>query len=741
VMLTKSGAKLLDFGLAKQSAAPFVSGLTMAPTTPAAAMTAHGTILGTLQYMAPEQLEGAEADARTDIFAFGSVLYEMLTGIKAFRGTSHATVISSIMSATPPDVVTLAPQTPATLDRVIRTCLAKSAADRLQSAHDLRMQLQWIVEFGDERPAGPVQATASPRRPEWVAWSIACVMTVVALAALLVSLRRPRELTPAPVQFSLPLPENTAFGGTAPRLAVSPDGRHVAVLASSLGFGGGGILVRSLAAAEFKPLPGTELATYPFWSADGRYIAFYAGAKLKKVAATGGPVAVVCDVTGTNLGLAWSPSNVIVVGAGPGQGGLQRVPAAGGAAAPFTTPDASLGETDHRWPALLPDGRHVLFLAVGKRGTTLKIASLDSADVTTLGPVESSVGYASGYLLSMRGGSLMAQPFDAASRTLHGEPVAIAEDVGVDQGRFTSFSASTSGVLSYGQRSGGARSRLTWLDRSGRRVGALGDADEYVSFRLSPDSSRVVVTLTTANNRDIWTIDTARWVKTRLTFDPGVDVNPIWSPDSTRVAFTSNAQGTGLYVKDANGSDAPRMLLAMDGVGGAMDWSRDGRFILYWNVAARTGGDLWVVPADGKPATAFLKTPSMEQDGRFSPDMRWIAYASDESGRMEVYAQPFPPTGARIRLSKDGGEAPEWRNDGKELYFVSQDAAMMAVPIEATHDLVPGVPQMLFRIGGLAVNGRHIYSATPDGQRFLVSLTERPGSLTVLLNWPALLPR
>jgi Tol biopolymer transport system component/tRNA A-37 threonylcarbamoyl transferase component Bud32 len=748
VMLAKSGAgssapqaKLLDFGLAKQSTSPVVDTLTMMPTTPAT-LTAQGTILGTFHYMAPEQLEGADADARTDIHAFGCVLYEMLTGTKAFSGKSQASLISAIMSGTPPVLSALVPQAPPALDRVVRTALAKHPGDRFISAHDLMLQLRWIAEDGDTCAAGAMAPERTSRRREWLAWTVAGVMAALALVAVLRSARQPREQAVAPVQFTLPLSGNAAFSGTAPRLAVSPDGRVVAVVASSLGFGGGGIWVRPLDSAEFKPIRGTELASYPFWSPDSRSIAFFAGGQLKKVGAAGGPVSVVCDALGTNLGVAWSPANVIVFGAAPGSGGLQRVPAAGGTPTPLTTPDAALGETDHRWPTMLPDGRHVLFLAVGKRGTSLRVASLESSDVATIGPVESSVGYSSGYLLSMRQGSLMAQPFDATSRSLGGEPVAIAADVGADQGLFTSFSASSNGVLAYGQRSGGLRSRLTWLDRSGRSIGTIGDAEEYLSFSLSPDNTRVVAALTTAANRDVWTIDASRWVKTRLTFDPGVDVNPIWSPDGRRVVFTGNAQGTGLYIKNADGNDTPQRILQMDGISSPMDWSRDGRYIIFWNVAAKTSGDLWLVPVGGseKP-TAFAQTPSTEQDGRFSPDMRWVAYASNESGRMEVYAQPFPQTGAKYRLSRDGGQSPQWSSDGKELYFLSPDATMMAVSIETARDLTAGIPRELFSADGVSVNGRQLFSVTPDGQRFLVSITETPGSLSVVLNWPSLIPR
>jgi Tol biopolymer transport system component len=564
IFLARSGGtsapptvKLLDFGLAK-TAAPVVatSGLSMMPTTPHG-VTAQGTILGTFQYMAPEQIEGLEADARTDIFAFGALLFEMLTGRTAFEGKTRASLLGAILKDEPPRVSSIQPVAPKALDRIVNTCLAKDPDDRWQNARDLLHELKWIAS-GDAA-AGPLQAGLSAEalaeaghyvRITRVAWTVAGVLAVALAAAAVVVVRHVRETPPAAdaIQFTIPAPEGAAYaatnlgGGTgvATQLAISPDGREIAFIASSKGETA--LWIRALASPVARRLPGTEQAAFPFWSPDSRSIAFFAGTKLKKVQATGGPPIALCDVVSSRGG-TWSRDNVIVFNT-VANGTLMRVSSAGGTPVPVTTLDAARGETRHSWPSFLPDGRHFLFVAMttaaareAEKPSEIHIASLDSKDVTSLFAAESSIAYNAGHLLFWRDGSLMAQPFDATERKLTGDPFPIAEQVANEGGRYTSFSAASTGVLVYTQGTGQLNARLTWFDRSGKVLEPVADPGAYGPIALSPDERRLAVSNLTQANRDIWVIDLARGVPTRLTFDPITENYPIWSPDSSHVVY------------------------------------------------------------------------------------------------------------------------------------------------------------------------------------------------------------
>jgi eukaryotic-like serine/threonine-protein kinase len=788
VMLTKAGAKLLDFGLAK-NAAPAIatSGLSMAPTTPPN-LTAQGTILGTFQYMAPEQIEGVDADARTDIFAFGAVLFEMLTGRPAFDGKTRAQLLGAILKDEPPAVSSLvlslskdergarrSTSSPRAdrLDRIVSTCLAKDPDDRWQTARDLLRELKWVAADGAADRRGLAEAGSDSRsrrdstgRPALAGpalWAIVGALVIALAASGALALRHLRETPPVaePLQFTIPAPENSQFGGppgggsgVATQLAVSPDGRHVMFVARKDGTYG--LWLRPIASLSARQLPGTEDASFPFWSPDSRYVAFFAGGKLKKAQISGGPPVILCDAA-QGRGGTWNRDNIIVFGLLGSS--LQRVSSAGGTPVAAAQLDTAYGETSHRWPHFLPDGQHFLFTTVtGALGAALKpsvirIGALGSLDATTLLQVESSVAYASGHLLFVRNGSLLAQQFDVTARHLTGDSYPVAEQVLSEGSRYASFSTSPTGVLAYAHGSRlSAGSRLVWFDRTGRTTGQLGELAPYLNLALSPDERRVAVTMATGSppNGDIWTIDVARGVSSRLTFDPALESLPIWSPDSSRVVFQSlRIPDAGLRQKLASGTSADGLVLKAEGgtlgVPVPADWSRDGRFIAYdFQTGTSAGSDLWILPLSSgdKRPYPFVQGPGPDTNAAFSHDGHWIAYQAFDSGAPQVYVQPFPPTGGRFQVSKESGLQPQWRGDGKELFFLANDGSMWAAPIDTAREFQAGLAQRLFETGA-AAPGRRQYAVTKDGQRFLVLVTrssERnasPEPLTVVVNWLA----
>jgi eukaryotic-like serine/threonine-protein kinase len=743
VMVTKAGAKLLDFGLAKTNAAGVVvSGVSMAPTTPPS-LTSQGTILGTFQYMAPEQVEGEEADARTDIFAFGVVLFEMLTGRKAFAGKTQASLIGAILKEQPPAISTVQPVTPPALDYLVRTCLAKDRADRFQSAHDLLLQLRWIAEGGSAAGV-PAPVVARRKSRERIAWTAAAVLGAIALGAGALAFVHLRE-TPAraeTVQFSVSAEENTSLG--LAQFAVSSDGRQLVFVAATKTVPM--LWVRPLAALGARVVPGTEGASLPFWSPDGKDVGFFAGGKLKRVAVAGGPPMVLCDASAGG-GAAWNRNNVIVFSPTP-TGPLHRVDAAGGIPAPATT--LAAGETAHRWPTFLPDGQHVSFVAARSGGRELKIAALGSTETTSLGATESSAHFTSGHRLFVRANTLMAEPFDPSARRKTGDPFPIAEQVPMGNTGRALFSVSDTGVLAYFRGGNLPMSRLTWMDRTGKTLNTVGDVGAYFNISLSPDERRVAAAMNAGaqQSRDIWLIDLARAdTATRLTFDPAVEADPIWSPDGLQVLFNSNR--TGAYnsafqrAADGSGQDVP--VTTTEVLFDCPDWSHDGRSVAFTGAGAQTNRDLWIVPMTGdrKPAV-FFQTPFNEECPAFSPDDKWIAYNSDASGRYEVYVRSLTPGGGQFQISRSGGWAPRWRGDGKEIFFLALDGAMMTADVTMAKELQAGVPKALFPTPLLRGSDKHTYAVTKDGQRFLyLAPDQRQLSvpLTIVLNWPGLVKK
>ncbi len=754
VMLTKSGVKLLDFGLAKAMAAPAPqSGLTSLPTMMGTAnnLTQEGTILGTFQYMAPEQLEGREADGRTDIFAFGCVLYEMATGKKAFSGASQASLISAIMQNDPPPISSVQPMSPPALDRVVRKCLAKDPEDRWQNAADLGSELEWI---GEGSAAGIAAPGAVRRRSrERIAWMLAAILAAGLVGVVILHLRGAGPARRGVTRFSVLPPAGEAFFSS---LAVSPDGRS---LAFSTGRVGGGsdtsssLWVYSFESGSSRRLAGTEGARYPFWSPDGKQIAFFAVGKLKKVDVSGSPPQIVTEA-GDPRGGTWGADGQIVFSPSA-VAGLLRVPAGGGKAVPITKLDGMKQESSHRWPLFLPGGKRFVFLVVSGRPDSrgIFLGTLGSSASRRVLPDVSRAEYSPpGYLLFRRQAALMAQRFDPEREVADGEPLIVAETVQADPAitGLAVFSVSASGVLAY-KAGANEPTKYVWLDRTGNEVGAVADSDDMAEPSLSPDGKRIAWHRQDpqVGSDDIWLMDLTRNTSSRFTFNPADDVSPIWSPDGTRLVFSSTRKGNSdLYEKPASGGSEERLLLQEDAAAYADDWSLDGKYILYERADPKSYLDLWVLPLSGdRKPFPYLKTPFNETHGHFSPDGRWVAYVSDEAGQPEIFVQPFPTaSGGKWQISKGGGDQPSWRRDGKELFFVSLDRKMMSVTLTSGQTLEPGAPKALFAapVPNLGVSGdRNHYVVTPDGQRFLLRKVmgeKGPSLVTAVLDWTAGLP-
>jgi eukaryotic-like serine/threonine-protein kinase len=750
IMLTKSGAKLLDFGLAKVTPAVVAaSGLSMAPTG-ASPVTMQGTILGTLQYMAPEQIEGQEADARTDIFAFGCVLYEMLTGRKAFEGKTQATLIAAILEREPPVVSSLQPMTPAALEHVVQRCLAKSPDDRWQSASDVMRELQW-ARSATLHPSLPM-TTREDRlglRRQRFAWTVLSV-AAVAIAILGTWYLAHRSNEPLVTQLDVTSPPTAdAFS-----FAVAPDGRHLVFVAN--GEKGSQLWLRSLDQAKAQSVDGTAGATFPFWSPDSRDIGFFADGKLKRLSIQGGGPRVLADAA-TARGGTWNQDGVIVFGqASPGA--LMRVRATGGV--PVAVTQIAKGQNNHRWPQFLPDQKRILFFVQSPdpqiRG--IYVASLEGGTPTRVVESETAGIYAAGYLLRVVQGSLLAQRLSLSGLSLTGDPIALAQDVGTDDGLYRSaFSASSSGVVAH-RTAVGFRRQLVWVDRAGKSLGTVGGIDEgsVAGPELAPSGDRVAVARTVQGNTDIWLIDLRRGVESRFTFDPGIEDNAVWSPDGGRMAFRSLQAGSPeIFEKPVDGSTSERTMMASPGYSVPHDWSGDGRVLLYSTLDVQTQSDIWALPLTGdrKPIRVVQSRFDDVQE-QFSPDGRLIAYASNESGRYEVYVLPYPPGGGKWQVSAAGGMYPRWRRDGNELYYVDPDNRLIAVPISVvagSRQVNAGVPTPLFstnlaagaNIFAAGVNSRAQYAVAADG-RFLMNIAADDAvtsPITIVLNWTAALKK
>jgi Tol biopolymer transport system component len=736
------------------------SGLTSLPTLAGPAtpnLTQEGTILGTFQYMAPEQLEGHEADARTDIFALGAVLYEMATGRKAFSGKSQASLISSIMKEDPAPISTVEPMTPPALDRVVRTCLAKDPEDRFQTAHDVKLQLQWVAEGGSLAGAPAVVVTRRKSR-ERLAWAIAAIAVVVAALSTLGYLRR------APVEArclrtSILPPEKATFdfsGANAGSLTVSPDGRLVTFVAS-LESGRNQLWVRALDQATPRPIAGTEGAQWPFWSPDSRFIAFFADGKLKKVDVSGAPPLVICDARNGRAG-SWNREGVVLFSP-DSTVPIHRVPAGGGTATPVTVLDASKGETTHRWATFLPDGRHFLYMAGTHAGGTkseanaVYVGALDSKEKTLLLRARSNVAYASGYLVYVLAKTLLVQPFDAKRQTLTGDPIPYEESILYDPGFFrAAFSVSESGVLVYATGTRESNAPLVWYDLTGKPVGdPVAEPAEYGEMEISPDGKRVAAMISdsTTGLPDIWLIDLSRRTRTRFTFGPGPSVRPTWSPDGSRIAYAGVGTRPGpaqffsaLKVKPIGGAGKEEVLFEGEGQWSPTSWSPDGRFIALEVIRAssNTKTDVWILPLDGdRKPYPFLESEHSEESADFSSDGRWVSYMSDESGRDELYVTSFPARAGKWQISNGGAVLGFWCGATK-IFYLSPDLGAMFVDLRLDPSgLEAGPPRMTFKARRSTTG-----AASPKCDRFLLApRTEgsQATSISLVSNWPALLKK
>ncbi len=741
IMLTKSGAKLLDFGLAKFKAEPVPTAAVLTEmATDARKLTAEGMILGTLLYMAPEQLEGKESDARTDIFALGAVMFEMITGRPAFTGKSKASLIAAILASDPPPISQIQPMTPPALDRVVKRCLAKDPDERWQTARDLGAELKWIAEAGAAAGLPRQEAPGGIKPPLlWIAW--AAVATFVALAlAVVVASTFLRQENKSPIRFPVLPPENASLP-RIPSMSVSPDGRRLAFPAHTAD-GKDLLFVRSLDNLTAQPLPGTDDGQFPFWSPDSRYLGFFADQKLKKIDVTGGAPAVLCDAP-FGMGGAWNREGVIVF-TPKGGSPLYRVSDSGGVPTPVTTVDHSRNEFENDWPQFLPDGRRFLYFAYGFRVQDRWICagSLDSKETKYLVNVNSNGMYAPpGYLLFVRGGTLVAQPFDAKRLRFTGETFPVAERVGLYAFvGYGYFSVSESGVLVY-QNESAQNTELRWFDRSGTKRGTVGQPGDYTNPALSPDGSKVAVGVRDAQTktRDIWVFDLKRGTASRLTFDPAEDLNPAWSSDGNRILFTSERKGyRDIYEKAANGIGEEQLIYQSNENKSVTDWSWDRKHVVY-DDDSRTG--VWVLPLSGdRKPFPYVQANYDAQQGQLSANGRFIAYSSDETGRLEVYVQTFPERRGKWQISTAGASGPQWRHDGKELFYLAE-GKIMAVEVKTdSSQFEAGIPKVLFDAHIQAAGFRNQYVVSPDGQRFLVvAPVEKAAStaMTVVVNWTA----
>jgi Tol biopolymer transport system component len=748
VMLTKSGAKLLDFGLAKSgpllSSTSSVSQLADNPTEHKP-LTEQGTILGTFQYMAPEQLEGQDADARTDIFAFGAVLYEMATGRRAFQGKNKTSLIAAIVSSTPTPLSEIAPLTPPALDHVIKKCLAKDADDRWQSIRDVADQLAWIGEAGSK--AGEAAPVLAKRKTKLrVAWGLHAATALVTLAATLGVVQAMKQ-PPRVVRSTLLPPDKTNFDSMSGVLALSPDGRRAAFVAG--GDDGKKMLwVRSLDALTAQPLAGTDGASFPFWSPDSRFIAFYSGGKLRKVDANGGPPQAICDAQ-SGRGGAWNAEGRILFTPTPTDV-LYRVPAAGGKPVAVTVLDPKHDETSHRHPSFLPDGIHFLFLIEAgdktddpESGFGLWIGSLESKEKTRLLSTNSSARYSrTGHVLFLRDRTLVAQRFDAKSLKLEGDAVPVAENIARTLRWETPFSVSDTGLLAFQAGASSDLSTLLLVARDGKELKAFGKQADYRSPALSNDGRYIAASLVdqATGKADIWVLDVERGTSTRLTFDPADEMAPIWSPDDRYIYFTSRRQGKGdIFRKQSSGIGAEEVVLADPEWSMLMSLTADGKFggVMTQNVPGKTEWDISLLNVDERKSMVLLQTPFSELNPKLSRDGKWLAYNASESGRAEVYVQRLDGEGGKWQISTDGGTRPRWSRDERELVFLSPDSKLMVVDMALGSIFKASVPR-LFMDPGIRPALGYQYDLPDDGSFVLVNRAVDQAvvePVTLVQNW------
>ncbi len=741
IILTKDGAKLLDFGLAKlQIHDGVVEG--MSGATQASPLTGQGTILGTIQYMSPEQLDGKDVDQRSDVFAFGAVLYEMVTGQRAFQGSSQASVIAAIIKEKPRAIADLQPLSPPMLERAILQCLEKDPDQRWHSAGDLKRTLQWVQEGGSQVGI-PIPVSVRRKKQLGLSWLVAAVALVAAVVLAYLYFSVPTT-APQVTRYSISGPAELKLINW-PR--VSPDGSMIAFLATD-SLDVNRIWIKPTNALEAYPLAGTEGVGRPFWSPDSKYLAFIDGRQLKKIPAQGGP-AVLISETPDGADGCWGSKGTIIFD-GDRNDSIRQVSASGGTPVAATKLDRSRGDRYHAWPWFLPDGEHFLFIAHGDstagggQEDLLRVASLDGSIDKPLFKVASRVEYSSaGYIIHARDGILFARRFDPDKLEVSGESIPIAQDISIPNGDRADFSISNNGVLSYMVGGVGGLSHFVWYDRSGRELEVEGDPGVYEDLSLSPDGKRLAYSVTDSRSStsDIWIRDLERKVASRLTFDPANEIWPIWSTDGSRIAYASDATGDyDIMERQANGLGEPRIIHQASGSNeGPSQYELDGNNLIGVRYA-ETASIYRFNLTDTSEHSAVIATPHNDTRGQISPDGRFIAYLSNETESSEVYVRELSASGGKWQVSPDNGFSPKWRADGKELIYYTSNGDYYAVPVGAGDGYFrAGVPQKLFnksyRGGGIV---QYRYDMTPDAQKFIVNVPVTAGvisKIVVVANW------
>jgi serine/threonine protein kinase len=729
VKITADGkVKVLDFGLAKAfEAQESQANLSQSPTMMSMAATNAGVILGTAAYMSPEQASGKTVDKRSDLWAFGVVLLEMLTGRPVFESDRVSNLLAAVLTKGS-DWSVLPAKTPVLIRRLLRRCLEKDRKRRMESAADARLEIEEALT------APAVEAASGPRpTSSSIAWIIGTAALLIAAGLGFIHFRQAPPAVPPEMRVDIVTPTTS----DPISFALSPDGRQIVFVAS--GEGVSRLWLRSLDKSTAQPLAGTEGAIYSFWSPDSRSIAFFAGSKLKRLDIGHGSPQTLTDAT--PRGGTWSPDSIILFEPSLGSP-LFRIPASGGAAVVVTKLEM---QTAHKYSKFLPGGRQFLFYAQGTPETGgIYLGSIDAPEVKRLTVADAAGVYdPDGWLLFIRAGTLMAQRLDLARRELTGDLVTVADPVGFDATTNAgAVSISATGLVAY-RASGANRRQLTWFDRAGKTLGVIGAPDDSLrNPRISPDGRRVAVYRTVQGNTDVWLQDADR--TTRFTFDPDFDFAPIWSPDGSRVVFASSRKGVmNLYAKPSSGAGNEELLVESAQTKGAGDWSLDGRFLIYVSADPQTGFDIWVLPLEGdRKPWLFLKTNFDELLPRFSPDGHWVAYQSNESGRYETYVRAFPRPGGQWQVSTMGGIEPRWAPSGKELYYIAPDRTLMVVPIAVNSaGIEPGTPRALFhpRIFGGGTEGRMgwEYDVSGDGRFLINTVVEDTATppITLIQNW------
>ena len=762
IMIRKDGiVQIMDFGLAKLRGA--------------SRLTKQGTMVGTIGYMSPEQVQGQDTDHRTDIFSLGVILYELFSGRSPFNGVHETAIIYEIVNVDAAPISSLKPEINPELDAIVLECLAKEKTERYQSVAEVAKELRRFKRESSKQrlsrvsvarpaysnpsgelnqPADAGSGVAASSRPHfsfrthgWMAITLVLFCTTAALLYVLST--RSGTAGSGIVRASFLPPEKHAFLGGSPfeALAVSPDGQKIAFLALD-SMGRRSLWVRPMNVLTATELAGTEGAQDPFWSPDNRYIAFFAGGKLKKVEATGGPPFSICDVVAARGG-SWSQQGVIVFPVDQ-TAGLSQVSDAGGIPVQVTKLDTARKEFTHRWPFFLPDGRHFLYFARtspaygGSALDAIAVGSLDGKTDKRLVQGISNPAYANGYILYMRENSLMAHAFDPDALELKGDPFPITESIQFNP-RFSvaTYSVSQTGVMVYEARTISATPEVALVNPKGEKLNSFGELELFNRARLSRDARKVALDLydISSRNADVWLQEVQRGVRTRFTFDAAVDWLPVWSPDGASIVFSSQRNGPGdLYKKSASGASNEELLYQSSYNKAATDWSTDGKFLLF-NVLGdpKNKTDIWILPmnGEGKPSP-FLQTEYSESNARFSPDRKWIAYQSDASGKNEIYVRPFPGPGAQWQVSASGGTFPTWNRSGREIFFLNGSKIMSAEVNGNGSTFETGKVKLYFDpqiVGGITV-----YDISDDGQKILLGITKAQRitePMTLVINWPA----